>query len=127
WGGRPRTRFPWSATCLGPPTGFPRVAGIPHGRPFTSVPIFVDTNVFVYARDATDQAKHARAADWIRELWHSGEGRLSFQVLQEYYVTTTRKLEPGLRPLDARADVEDLLAWQPIPVQAPALRLAWSI
>jgi predicted nucleic acid-binding protein len=91
------------------------------------VPLFVDTNVLVYARDSADPDKHARATEWIARLWRSGEGRVSFQVLQEYYVTTTRKLIPGLRPQEARADVEDFLAWQPVPVGGPALRLAWSI
>ena len=91
------------------------------------MPVFVDTNVLVYARDVADPDKHAVASDWIQQLWRAGEGRVSFQVLHEYYVTTTRKLTPGLRREDARADVEDLLAWQPVPVDGAALRLAWSI
>ena len=91
------------------------------------MPVFVDTNVLVYARDTADRPKHARAAAWMESLWRSGEGRVSFQVLHEFYVTTTRKLSPGLKPHDARADAEDLLAWQPVPVDGAALRLAWSI
>jgi len=65
------------------------------------VPVFVDTNVLVYARDTSDPTKHTHASEWIAHLWQTGEGRLSIQVLHEYYMTTTRKLRPGLQPADA--------------------------
>jgi predicted nucleic acid-binding protein len=68
------------------------------------VSVFVDTNVLVYARDASDPEKQAIAAAWIEHLWASADGRLSVQVLQEYYVTTTRKLDPGLPAEEARQD-----------------------
>jgi predicted nucleic acid-binding protein len=32
-------------------------------------PVFVDTNVLVYARDASEPSKKTRAAEWLRELW----------------------------------------------------------
>jgi predicted nucleic acid-binding protein len=91
------------------------------------VPIFVDTNVLVYARDASDMRKHARASEWIAHLWKTEEGRLSLQVLHEYYVTTTRKLRPGLSRADARADIEDLLAWRPVELDTWMLGPAWSL
>jgi predicted nucleic acid-binding protein len=91
------------------------------------VPVFVDTNVFVYARDASDIAKQQRALAWIEHLWRTADGRTGVQVLQEYYVTVTRKLSPGLPADDARADVADLWSWRPIPVQEPVLSAAWSI
>jgi predicted nucleic acid-binding protein len=91
------------------------------------VPVFVDTNVLVYARDATDPVKHSRASEWVAHLWEVGEGRLSMQVLQEYYVTTTRKLRPGLEPEDARADVLDLAAWSPVVADTQMVAAAWSI
>jgi predicted nucleic acid-binding protein len=78
------------------------------------VPIFVDTSVLVYARDTTDPVKQGRASEWVARLWERGDGRLSIQVLQEYYVTTTRKLRPGLAPEEARADILDLAAWSPV-------------
>jgi predicted nucleic acid-binding protein len=49
------------------------------------------------------------------------------QVLQEYYVTTTRKLRPGLAPDDARADVRDLSAWRPVTLGLEGLEAAWTI
>lgn len=89
--------------------------------------VFVDTNVLVYARDASEPDKQPQAAAWVEYLWRTRTARLSFQVLQEYYATTTRKLEPGLSPEQARADIRDLLAWRPVPVGAEALEAGWSL
>jgi predicted nucleic acid-binding protein len=91
------------------------------------VPVFVDTNVLVYARDLSEGPKHERALAWLEHLWETRSGRLSYQVLQEYYVTVTRKLRPGLPPADARADVRDLLAWGPIPVHRDLMESAWRV
>ena len=91
------------------------------------MPVFVDTNVLVYARDASEPEKQPQAAAWIDHLWRTRTARLSFQVLQEYYATTTRKLEPGLTPEQARADVRDLLAWRPVSVGTDLLELGWSV
>ena len=88
---------------------------------------FVDTNVFVYARDCSEPAKHSRAREWVEHLWNTGTGRLSTQVLKEYYQVVTRRLDPGLSREDARADIRDLLTWRPIDVSAEVLEQAWSI
>lgn len=77
-------------------------------------PVFVDTNVLVYLRDSTEPEKQRRAAEWMGHLWESGEGRTSGQVLREYYVTVTAKLDPGLPPEAAREDVIALGAWKPL-------------
>ncbi len=90
-------------------------------------PVFVDTNVLVYARDTSEPAKQARAADWIANLWASRQGRLSTQVLQEFYVTVTRKLDPGMDLLEAREDVNNLLAWRPIAMDPVLLQRAWDV
>lgn len=89
--------------------------------------VFVDTNVLVYARDSTDPDKQARAAEWMRHLWRGRSGRLSFQVLNEYYVTVTSKLVPGLDPVEARADCRALMAWRPIPARQQTLESAWQL
>lgn len=78
--------------------------------------VFVDTNVLVYARDAGEPVKQPSAARWIEQLWLEQTGRTSIQVLNEYYVTVTRKLRPGMESDDAWADVHALLAWDPQPV-----------
>lgn len=40
-------------------------------------------------------------------LWASRAGRVSVQVLNEYYVTVTRKLSPKLPYEEAHVDVRD--------------------
>ena len=81
-------------------------------------PVFVDTNVFLYARDSRNPAKQAAAARWIEHLWRAQLGRTSMQVLAEYYVNLTRKLSPGMPAEDAWDDVSALLHWQPQPGDA---------
>jgi predicted nucleic acid-binding protein len=61
-----------------------------------SAPIFVDTNILVYALDAGAREKQRQAAAWTESVWRSGRGRVSTQVLHEFYVTVTQKLRPGL-------------------------------
>ncbi|MBN2207153.1 MAG: PIN domain-containing protein [Candidatus Aminicenantes bacterium] len=72
---------------------------------------FVDTNIFVYAYDSSAGAKREAAGRAIAELWRSGTGLISTQVLQELYVTLTRKIPRPLAPADAFEIIEDLTAW----------------
>ena len=51
-----------------------------------NAPVFVDTNVPIYALDEADPKKQQPARGWRAELWKSRRGRISFQVLQEFYV-----------------------------------------
>lgn len=89
--------------------------------------VFVDTNVFVYARDTRDPSKQAVAIHWLEELWVEQRGRTSMQVLSEYYTTVTRKLRPGVRPDDAWDDVAALFAWRPQDVGRAVLERAHDI
>jgi predicted nucleic acid-binding protein len=89
--------------------------------------VFVDSNVLVCARDASEPGKQKKAMAWMESLWSSGVGRLSSQVLQEFYVTVTEKLKPGLDAAGARADVRSLEAWRPIPLDIRVMEGAWSI
>jgi len=84
--------------------------------------VFVDTNVFVYARDAGEPPKQTRAAAWLAYLWREQTGRTSAQVLSEYYVNVTRKLTPGLAPDEAWDDLTALFTWRPQPIDAPLLQ-----
>lgn len=88
---------------------------------------FVDTNLLVYARDATEPDKQRRAHRWLEHLWTTRQGRLSYQVLQEYYVTVTAKLQPGLSAEDARDDVRALHAWEPLATDELVMEGAWRI
>jgi predicted nucleic acid-binding protein len=72
---------------------------------------FLDTNIVIYAYDASAGLKHEIARQIMTDLWTSGNGILSAQVLQEFYVNVTRKIP---KPLDldlARQIVADLLKW----------------
>jgi predicted nucleic acid-binding protein len=87
--------------------------------------IFVDSNVFLYAMDEADPAKQHAARHWRAELWKSRRGRVSFQVLGEFYVNAVRK-KPAARE-EARAEVRDLLAWSPVIADAALLEQGWKI
>ncbi len=89
--------------------------------------IFVDTNILVYGRDASKRDKQTRAAEWIAHLWETGTGRLSVQVIAEYYAVVTGKLKPGMEPATAREDVEDLFPWRPLPMTPDLIAEAWGI
>jgi predicted nucleic acid-binding protein len=72
---------------------------------------FVDTNILVYAHDRTAGEKHEAARALIGRLWRSGGACLSVQVLQEFYVTVTRKVE-GMTPTTARSLIDDYTRWR---------------
>jgi predicted nucleic acid-binding protein len=88
-------------------------------------PVFVDTNVLLYAVDRAQLEKHEAAYAWRTELWNHRLGRISFQVLQEFYANATQK-SPLTRE-EARLEVKDLLAWRPVAVDAAILERGWKI
>ena len=90
-----------------------------------SAPVFVDTNVLIYALDDADLKKQEAAREWRAELWKRRQGRISFQVLEEFYAKVTRKW-PDVRQ-DARSEVRDLLAWRPVAVDGVIIEHAWKI
>jgi predicted nucleic acid-binding protein len=73
---------------------------------------FVDTNILVYAHDKSAKGKHQQAKNLIQQLWNSGTGCLSVQVLQEFYVTVTQKVAQPLDTTSAARIVEDLSYWK---------------
>jgi len=89
--------------------------------------VFVDTNVLVYSRDASEPSKQSQAMAWLRHLWNIRTGRLSYQVLQEFYITVTEKLDPGLDRESARKDIRSLLPWRPIATDNRVFNGAWHI
>jgi predicted nucleic acid-binding protein len=90
-----------------------------------TVPVFVDSNIFLYAVDDADPRKQRVARDWRAELWKSRLGRISFQVLNEFYVNAVR-LKPAASD-EARAEVRDLLAWNPVVVDAALIERGWKL
>lgn len=62
---------------------------------------FLDTNILIYAADQADPVKHASAQAVVRRIRLDGNGVISTQVMQEFFVVCVRKL--GMTPLSARA------------------------
>jgi len=87
---------------------------------------FVDTNVLVYAHDASEAVKQPIAQAVLEQLWTDGGGALSTQILQEFYVVATRKLQPAMTPREAREIIELYSTW-PVVVIEPSLILNASL
>jgi predicted nucleic acid-binding protein len=65
--------------------------------------VFIDTNILVYAIDSFDLEKQKRCRSLLKNLGSEVRGVISTQVMQEFYVTATKKL--GADPIV----VKDLL------------------
>ena len=89
--------------------------------------LFVDTNVFIYARSAREPAKQKLAQAWLDHAWREHSGRTSIQVLSEYYVNVTRKIDPPRDPHDAWDDVKALMTWNPLPVDRALLEAGRAV
>ncbi len=73
--------------------------------------IFVDTNILVYSHDVDAEQKHQIAQNILLELWKNRNGALSVQVLQEFYVTMTRKVLHPIPPNSVRNIIRDYFSW----------------
>jgi predicted nucleic acid-binding protein len=73
---------------------------------------FIDTNILIYAYDASTAEKHQKASKLLQELWIGENGCISIQVLQEFYVNATRKAPQALEPLQAASIIRDLSNWK---------------
>ena len=88
---------------------------------------FVDTNIIVYAYDQTAGPKHESARGLMDRLWDSGEGVLSTQVLQEFYVAVTRKIPQPIASRRAREIIADLGTWTVATLEVPEILSASEI
>jgi predicted nucleic acid-binding protein len=84
-----------------------------------SVECFLDTNVLVYAVSSAeaDAPKRRRALELVREA----DFGLSAQVLQEFYVTVTRKIRKPLAPELAVALMEEYRVFPTVPTDYPLI------
>jgi predicted nucleic acid-binding protein len=80
---------------------------------------FVDTNILVYAYDQSAGLKHERARTLIEQLWDSGSGVLSTQVLQELCINLRRKVAKPLPVEEVRSILLDYSAWE-VVVNTPS-------
>jgi len=84
---------------------------------------FLDTNILIYAHDLDAGPRHKVAASLVAELWESGQGVISVQVLQEFYVNITRKIPRPLSLVVARGLIETYCAWHVVtPTAQDVLR-----
>ena len=89
--------------------------------------LFVDTNVLVYAYDETSAGKHEQAKEIVQGLWETRNGVLSTQVLQEFFITVTRKI-PKPADIDTAADiVRDYLQWRVVILRGQSIVSAIDI
>ena len=90
-----------------------------------SAEVFLDTNILVYAvtSDDRDQPKRQRAL----EIIEAEDFAISVQVLQEFYVTVTRKLAEPLTPEHALAWIEELEAFPCVSIETSLVKNAIEI
>jgi predicted nucleic acid-binding protein len=73
---------------------------------------FVDTNILVYAHDRSTGTKHQRAKKLLEQLWDSGQGVLSTQVLQELCINLRRKAGNPLPMEEVRRLIREYSTWE---------------
>jgi predicted nucleic acid-binding protein len=62
---------------------------------------FLDTNIFVYAFDAKAPAKARKASALIRRAADTGEGIISYQVVQEFFNVAFRRFAHPMSTAEA--------------------------
>lgn len=73
---------------------------------------FVDTNVLIYAHDATSGSRHEQARSVVASLWREGGAVISTQVLQEFAVNIQRKTRFPPAPGVVGEWLADYLQWE---------------
>jgi predicted nucleic acid-binding protein len=73
--------------------------------------VFIDTNILVYAHDPDEGSKYETAVTVLDDLWRTGNGVLSTQVLQEFYSIVTQKKKHLMPRANARQRIADYSEW----------------
>ena len=76
--------------------------------------VFIDTNIIIYAYTVSSEERHKASVKTIEDLWQSGLGVISTQVLQEFFAIVTSKIPKPLDLKSAKEIVKDLLRWEVI-------------
>lgn len=88
--------------------------------------VFVDTNVWIYARDRNEPTKRERAKAWLLTLTELGLAYVNLQVLNEYARLLLRR-EPATDLADLRDEVDDVRVWGDKPLDPDDVELAWDV
>lgn len=89
--------------------------------------VFVDTNILAYARDRHAPIKQPTAVAWLASLARRRAGRISTQVLIEYYAMATHPQKLALPDASVRADIRELMTWNPPAPDAALFDAAWMV
>ncbi|MFG6449012.1 PIN domain-containing protein [Roseateles sp. BYS180W] len=89
--------------------------------------VFVDTSVLILSEDGAQPEARAQVLAWLRQLWQARSGRVSTQVLNDFYCLVTTRIQPGMPHGDARAEVRRYQRWQPWAVDHATVEAAWSV
>jgi len=84
--------------------------------------VFLDANIFVYAQDSGAQDKQRKSREIIATAADSGDGVVSTQVMQEFYLAATRKL--GVAPLAAKGVLKTFSVFEIVQVSAALIHEA---
>lgn len=76
--------------------------------------IFIDTNILVYAMDHHDPAKKEKSRSFLKSIGNENRGVISTQVIQEFYVTVTKKL--GVDRLTAKNIIHSFFKFETIVI-----------
>ncbi|MGN6828084.1 PIN domain-containing protein [Paucibacter sp. M5-1] len=90
-------------------------------------PVFVDTSVLILSEDGADPEARAKALAWLMLLWQQRAGRVSTQVLNDFYRLVTTRIQPSMPNGDARAEVRRYQRWNPWAIDHATVESAWSI
>ena len=85
---------------------------------------FLDTNVLVYANDQTDPIKQAIAIRLITDGIRKGSVYISAQVLSEFWVTVTQKIQVPLKRNIAAQEIERFRALSVVGIEYDTVRTA---
>lgn len=90
-------------------------------------PVFVDTSVLILSEDGADPERRELAMRWLQALWQRRLGRVSSQVLNEFYRGITTRVTPPMPNGDARAEVRRYQRWSPWAIDHATVESAWSL
>jgi predicted nucleic acid-binding protein len=89
--------------------------------------VFVDTNVLLYSFDESVPAKRDGARGWIATCWRNRCGRLSTQVLNEFYCNARKKFARVVSAGEARTAVRRYQQWKPWQIDQATVETAWAV
>ncbi len=89
--------------------------------------LMLDTSVLLYGVDDKDIPKRDQARRWIAACWERRCGRVSTQVLHEFYNNARKKFASAIAAGDARAEVRRYQHWQPWLIDHATVETAWAV